>query len=66
MHGMPAFRLSEGIWWRKVVVLAYWRTTMNTDTRFEFLDNTLFLILLFVPVNLLLAGAMALATASAQ
>lgn len=35
---------------------------MNTVSRFEFLDNTLFLITIFAPINLLLASALARAT----
>jgi len=38
---------------------------MANAPRFEFLDNTLFFILLFVPINLLLAGALALAAGAA-
>ena len=39
---------------------------MTRQLRFEFIDNTLFMLLLFFPVNLLLVGALALATASAH
>ena len=63
---MPVIRLSEGGARFKVVVLSHGRTTMKTTNRFEFLDNTLFLFLLFVPINVLLASALALATVSAH
>jgi hypothetical protein len=39
---------------------------MTTTLRFQFLDNALFLLLVFAPVNVLLAGALALAAAGAQ
>ena len=36
---------------------------MKTAPRSEFLDNTLFLLIIFTPVSVLLAGALALAMA---
>ena len=66
MHEMPAIRLSGSPGQRTVALSINGRTTMTTALRFEFLDNTLFMLLLFVPVNLLLAGALALATAAAH
>jgi hypothetical protein len=39
---------------------------MTTLPRLGFIDNTLFMLLLFAPINLLLAGALALATAAAR
>jgi hypothetical protein len=66
MHGMPVIRLSGPGLRFKVAVLSHRRTHMKTTLRFEFIDNTLFLLLLFVPVNVLLAGALALAAATAH
>lgn len=66
MRQMPLIRLPDALDGRKVAVLSQRRNAMTTKLNFEFLDNTLYLLLLFVPVNLLLAGAVALATAPAQ
>jgi hypothetical protein len=38
---------------------------MNTPLRFGFFDNTLYLLILFLPVSLLLGGALARATVAA-
>jgi hypothetical protein len=60
---MPAFRLSGFVGRFKVAVLSHRRPHMKTAPRSEFLDNTLFLLIIFTPVSVLLAGALALAMA---
>ena len=62
---MLQIRLSGILAWGKVAPLPTRRHVMANAPRFEFLDNTLFFILLFVPINLLLAGALALAAGAA-
>jgi hypothetical protein len=65
MHAIPSIRLFRSATTRKVAALVQRRFTMNTTSRFaprfELLDDLLFLVALFVPVSLLLAGSFALA-----
>jgi hypothetical protein len=68
MHAIRSIRLLRAVTTRKVAALVQRRFTMNNTPRFtprfEFLDDLLFLLALFVPVSLLLAGSFALAAVS--
>jgi threonine/homoserine/homoserine lactone efflux protein len=69
MHKMLAIRLSAPGPWRKVALscstTTQRRTTMKTAAGSQFFDNTLYLLVIFIPTSLLLATALATATVAA-
>jgi hypothetical protein len=65
MHPMMSIRLWQRLGRRTVATLTQRRLAMNTPPRFRSFDEALFLLVLFLPVSLLLAGSMTLVAASA-
>ena len=61
MYPIPAFRLLRDLNSRKLALLDRGRLIMDSTPHFRFLDDVLFLLALFVPVSVLLAGSLALA-----
>jgi hypothetical protein len=66
MRPIPSFRLLRTSNSRKLVLLDRGRRIMNFTPRFRFLDDVLFLLALFVPVSVLMAGSLALAALGAM
>jgi len=57
MHVIPSIRLLRGLATRKLARLVQRRRIMSTTPRIGFLDDLLFLVVLFAPVSLLLIGS---------
>ena len=57
MHPIPSFRLLRARATRKLASLIQRRRIMSTTPRIGFLDDLLFLVVLFAPVSLLLIGS---------
>ncbi len=59
MYQISSFRLSPVTRARKVALFVNRRYQMNRQSKFDFIDSSLFLFVLFLPVTVLFASALA-------